>query len=300
MALHAQSPKKTRNTARNTKESVSERKISGRFNKGLRDYYTAQYEDAMQDFSGILSDAPKHAPSYFMIAKIHTARQEFSEAEIALKQAVKLDKNNIWYQIALAENYLALQDYKSATPLWEKICAEMPYNKVYLSNLCDCYTALGNSDKLVEARTRLDRLTALHEEAAPALADQNGQPESDSQRGDNQRELSVDELIAALAVDDADVLTWQRFVAAVETSGRWSELVRFEEDLTTMFPQSPDMLSALAQAFLKIGQPAKAVEYYKQALAFAFDTPQIQRIRQGLSAAYTQLGDTENAERYAR
>ena len=42
----AQPAKKVRHTASNTKEAVTERQISGRFNKGLRAYYTAQYEDS--------------------------------------------------------------------------------------------------------------------------------------------------------------------------------------------------------------------------------------------------------------
>ena len=54
----------------------------------------------------------------------------------------------------------------------------------------------------------------------------------------------------------------------------------------------------MADAFLKSGHPDKAVEYYKQAKAFAFEPAQIQAIKKGLFEAYTALGDTDNADRY--
>lgn len=307
--LSAQSPKKTRNTAKNTSEAVSERKISSQFNQGLRHYYTAQYEEALQAFTGILTQAPKHAPSYYMIAKIHADRQQYSESENALKQAVKLDKNNIWYQVALAENYIKTQDYKSATPLWEKICTEMPNNAAYLRHLHDCYSHIGKPDKAAEIQSRLDNLPVLQgddelPDANPLLSQQAGDAESHANRGNDllkakQYAQAVDEFVASLQLDDTNVEVWQGLVTAVKQSQKWESLTRFEEDLTTLFPQSPDMLSALADAFLHTSQPAKAVEHYKTALAFSFDPDQKTQIRQSLHTAYTQLGDTENAERYA-
>lgn len=309
LLLPAQNTKKTRNTASNTQEAVTERKISSRFNQGLRHYYTAQYEEAMQSFYGILSDAPKHAPSYYMIAKIHTDRQHYSEAENALKQAVKLDKNNIWYQVALAENYIQTQNYKSATPLWEKICVVMPDNAGYLRHLHDCYAQIGKPDKAAEIQSRIDKLPVFQDNTLPKTnpmaPQQAGSAESHANMANDllktqQYRQAVDEFMESLKLDDTNVEVWQGFITAVEKSQRWNELIRFEEDLTTLFPQSPDMLTALAQAFLHTSQPEKAVEYLKQALAFSFDPAQKAEIRQGLRDAYTQLGDTENAARYAR
>ena len=110
----AQPAKKVRHTASNTKEAVTERQISSRFNTGLRAYYTAQYGEAEQTFSGILTVAPKHAPSYYMLSRVYAGKQQYVESENAIKQAVKLDKNNIWYQVALAESYVRTENFKAA------------------------------------------------------------------------------------------------------------------------------------------------------------------------------------------
>ena len=301
----AQSGKKIRATASNSKSAVTERAISSRFNQGLRYYYTAQYEDALQSFSGILSDAPKHAPSYFMLSRVYVGRQQFTEAKDALKQAVKFDKNNIWYQVELARAHMSDNDYKAATPMWEKICREIPDNVEFLTHLATCYTKANALDKAAEVQSRLNLLTEQGggEEHLEGNAGATGEGASTKAQGmaalkTQQYEQAVVLLEKALREDDTDYDLWSAFAEAVAKSGQWSRLTSLEEDLTTLFPQSSVLLSALADAFLHDGHPDKAVDYFKQALSFAFEADQIQSVRNGLYKAYTQMGDTENAAKY--
>ena len=303
--MGAQPARKTRRTASNTQEAVTERAITKRFNQGLRLYYTAQYEEAVQVFSGILTDAPKHAPSYFMLSRVYADRQQFTESENALKQAVKLDKRNLWYQVALARAYVRDGDYKAATPMWEKICQEIPDNTEFLDFLATCYTKTNVPDKAAEVRSRIDKLTTQGsgDEQPDASPDVSGGGDGYFAQGlaalkAQQYEQAVTCFGKALREDDTDYELWSVFAEAVAKSGQWRKLTSLEEDLTTLFPQSSVLLSALANAFLQTGAPDKAVEYYKQALAFAFDDAQVHDIRKGLFDAYTQLGDADNAERY--
>ncbi len=301
----AQPGKKIRNTASNTQAAVTERAISSRFNQGLRYYYTAQYEDALKSFSGILSDAPKHAPSYFMLSRVYVGRQQFTEAKNALKQAVKFDKNNIWYQVELALAYMTDDDYKAATPMWEKICREIPDNIEFLTNLATCYTKTNALDKASDVQSRLNLLMEQQEGDEHPDDRSTAPAESSSTKvqglaalKSHQYELAVSFLEKALREDDTDYELWSAFAEAVAKSGQWRKLTALEEDLTTLFPQSSVLLSALADAFLQDGFPGKAVEYFKQALSFAFETDQIQFLRNRLHSTYMLMGDAENAAKY--
>lgn len=304
VSLCAQPAKKTRHTASNSKEAVTERKISSRFNKGLRAYYTAQYEDAVQIFSSILSDAPKHAPSYYMLARVYLGQQRYTEAENASLQAVKLDKNNIWYQVALAESYVTNENYKSALGVWEKICREMPENTEYLSALALCYDKTGGADKAAEVRSRIARLEPdtqggkEPEPTAPGGLSAGSKAKGVELLRSKDYANAVAALEQALREDDTDFEVWAAFTEAVSKAGQWRKLIDKEEDMTTMFPQSSQLLTVLADAFLHENQAEKAVEYYKQALAFSFDPDLTKTIRKGLVDAYTHMGDTDNAARY--
>lgn len=301
--MSAQSGKKTRNTASNTKEAVTERAISNRFNHGLQQYYTAQYEEALQSFSGILTDAPKHAPSYYMLARIYAEKEQFTESENALRQAVKLDKNNIWYQVALAKALLHNDNAKEALPMWEKICREMPDNPDYLSSLAECYQKNGKSDKAEEVYKRLN-------EVSPSDANKTPKPNTITPTNGSSKEQGIALLVAkdytkaadlleqALREDDTDFEIWSAYAEATDKAKQWTRLTDKEEDLTTIFPQSAVLLAALAHAYLQTGHPDKAIEFYKQAKTFSYDPELTKTIRKGLFDAYTQAGDSENAERY--
>lgn len=303
VGLSAQNQKKTRKTASNSKEAVTERQISNRFNQGLRSYYTAQYEEALQEFSGILADAPKHAPSYFMMGRIYTIRQQYTDAENALAQAVKLDKNNVWYQVELAKTYMTTENFKNATPFWEKICREMPNIDDYQFALAECYDKTGKADKAAAIRNQLKQNTSQETNTQPQPTEPNtgaSNPKSEGlanlKSGNYTQAVTL--LEQALREDDTDYDLWAAFTEATDKAQQWQKLTAYEEDLTTLFPQSSALLYALAQAFLHDNRPDKALEYFQQARAFAFDTELIQQIRKGLFDAYTALGDTDNAERY--
>jgi tetratricopeptide (TPR) repeat protein len=300
--LSAQSGKKVRKTASNSKEAVTERQISNRFNQGLRSYYTAQYEEALQQFSGILIDAPKHAPSYFMTGRVYAERKQYSEAENAFKQAIKLEKNNIWYQVELAEYYMHTGNYKDPIPYWEKICQKMPDNERYLERLYMCYSICQMNEKAIEVHEHLAKLTGETEtvqEPTPEMPDNEKNKENGIKLlAEKNYSQAVIALENTLTQDDTDYDLWMSFAEATDKAQQWQKFTAYEEDLTTLFPQSSAILAALAHAFLKTGQPDKAVEYYQQARAFAFDAELMQQIRKGLFEAYTAMGDTDSAERY--
>ena len=429
LSLEAQGDKKTRRAADNSSENMSARKTSSQFNNGLRSFYTAQYDDAERIFSIITGNTPAHAPSYYMLSKIYSEKKLYSEAENALNKAIKYDKDNIWYKVALGETLLKTENFKKAVPLWEQICKELPGNEAYLYNLYECYQKLGNYTKMIEVMNFMeerfgpreeitrnkvaiwlgkndteaalreydnlidkrpgdvanylkagllcedknlhDRALSYYEKAYSLFPDdaeanmmlanywilRNNEeksaryiaflipnPEVDIEKkmpfmrkqmesGENIQKLELwagqlakahpgdaraceiqgkvsamkgdfskasEYFAKSLESDDSNIDLWTDFVSASEKSGNLGKLIGFEDEITTLFPQSPKMLSVLAKAFINNGNPDKAIDYYKNALAFAFDPEEVSAIKKGLHDAYMMKGDTESARKYLK
>ncbi len=427
----AQNGKKVKGTINNYSENISARKISNEFNNGLRSFYTSQYEDAERIFSNIVRNFPQHAPSYYMLSKIYSLKKSYTESEEVLNHAIKIDKSNIWYKVALGETLLITENYKKAVSVWENICSEIPNNEIYLYNLYECYNKLNNYPKMIELMDKIEEKFGYREaitknkvalwlsknniEAAigeydkiikkhplevsnyikvgllceehkffdkalfyyekvyslfPENADVNmmlanywilrkdeekgakyiaflipnpnvdiakkvpfmrKQIDNWSNQNNKKVELWAQDLYKAhpdnaqayeilalvcmkqqnyaeasenfqksLKIDDSNIENWKNFIISSEKSNNYGKIVGFEDEITTLFPQTPQMLIALASAFLKKNNPEKAIEYYKNALAFAFETDEISLINKGLYDAYMMKGDSESAKKYLK
>ena len=159
-----QAPKKTRNVAKTDVSAVSARKVSVDFTKGLKAYYSGHNSEALKVFNGILLDNPKHDPSYFMISKIYNDQKNYADAKMALQQAMKLDKKNVWYKVNMAKLLSAMGDNASAVKLWEQICKEVKNNEYYLYALAECYLNMQNPKKVIETYSRMEQVMGTNEE----------------------------------------------------------------------------------------------------------------------------------------
>ena len=163
-----QAPKKTRNVAKTDAASVNHRKISVQYTEGLKAYYNGNTAEALKVFNGILLDNPKHDASHFMLARIHTDRQELRDAVASLQQAIKLDKNNIWYKVDLADLYLQMEEYPAAAKLLEQICKEKTNNEYYLYSLSEAYLQMKKLDKVISTYDRMEDIIGHNDEITRA------------------------------------------------------------------------------------------------------------------------------------
>lgn len=155
---NGKTPKTTRNIAKTDVSSVSARKISVQYTEGLKAYYSGNASEALKIFNGIILDNPKHDASYFMLARIYTDQQNVHEAVNALQQAIKIDKNNIWYKVDLADLYMQMEEYATAAKLWEQICKEKDNNEYYLYSLSEAYLNMKKLDKVIDTYNRMEAI----------------------------------------------------------------------------------------------------------------------------------------------
>lgn len=162
--VFGQPPKKTRNVAKTDAPAVSARKVSVDFTSGLKSYYSGHNPEALKVFNGILLDNPKHDPSYFMLSKIYTDQKNYADAKMALQQAMKLDKKNVWYKVNMAKLLSTMGDDAAAAKLWEQICKEVKNNEYYLYALAECYLNLQKTQKVIETYNRMEQIMGTNDE----------------------------------------------------------------------------------------------------------------------------------------
>lgn len=162
------SQKKSKTKGKTTVISDETRQQSALFADALREFYAGNYETAESDFRKVLAKDAKNDAVYFMLARIRKEGKNYSGATYYLNEAIKLDKNNIWYKVELAEIYDLMEDYKSATKLWEEICKLKPENEYYLFTLSDDYISLEEYTKVIDIYNKLEVLEGYNEEITNA------------------------------------------------------------------------------------------------------------------------------------
>lgn len=431
----AQAQKKTRNIAKTDAASVSARKVSVQYTNGLKSFYTGNTNEALRIFNGIILDHPKHDPSYFMLSKIYAEQKNYHDAVDQLQKAIKVDKKNVWYKIALANTYMEMQEWGSAAKLWESICKEKTNNEYYLYSLAECYYELNKLEKVIESYNRMEAIMGTNDELTRVKAalwlyankvkeavgeydrlikmyphnsdyyvkagniyQSNGMmpqamqyyekaaelnsedPQLNltmasywEQQGDAEKQLqcllrvfrstSVDiaqkkpymrqmmskalrgqdatamkgalqlaealteahpesgegyayqasicfaqqkyaEAIPlyekALEKDNTSYAIWQDYCSVLKNVNRLPEILKYEKDITELFPQNAELLCNIGLAYLQQNNAEQAIKYLKQAKSFAYESSQLAVIYNALSQAYKKIGDEENAAEYAK
>jgi len=81
-----------------------------------------------------------------------------------LKEAIKLDKKNEWYQIDLAGVYENLGDYANAAKIWEEICKVKYQNEYYLMSLANNYLQLGKLQEVIKVYDRVEGILGKNDD----------------------------------------------------------------------------------------------------------------------------------------
>ncbi|GKG54456.1 hypothetical protein Tco_0560111, partial [Tanacetum coccineum] len=67
------------------------------FFTGLRDKLNENYDKSNESFSRIAALDPRNAAAWYEIALLNFRQNKMPEAESAIKTAVGLEKDNLWY-----------------------------------------------------------------------------------------------------------------------------------------------------------------------------------------------------------
>lgn len=133
------------------------------FSKGLESKYNENFDLAIKFFEEALKFNADDDASMYELAELYQLQGRSVEAFSMIEQAAKLQPDNKWYQIRLAQFYLANSDYQSFTEIYEKLLADDPTNLDYLENYIDVLLRLGEYEKVIDKLDVLEDMIGKNE-----------------------------------------------------------------------------------------------------------------------------------------
>ena len=109
-----------------------QRRNTAIFINAVKERLNGNYTQAEILLQNVIAAEPSHAAARYEYAKILIKKYKYSAAIDELKTAVKLDENNIWYKILLAETYDNTNQFALSEKLWSEISKLEPQNIEYL------------------------------------------------------------------------------------------------------------------------------------------------------------------------
>jgi len=168
LSFHAFSQKKQKSKQKQsslqTVAAINERAQSIIFADGLREFYSQNYSAAIKSFKKVLTENPKNHAAFYLLHKVAVEQNDFILAIHYLKEALKLDKKNEWYQIDLAGVYEKIGDYASAVKIWEEICRVKYNNEYYLMSLANSYLHLNRLHDVIKVYDKLEKIVGKNDD----------------------------------------------------------------------------------------------------------------------------------------
>lgn len=140
------------------------RKYDYYFLEGLRLKEKGDYDAAFEMYSHCLDIYPQGAATLYEIAKFYMFLNQPDKGEEVLKDAVKSDPKNFWYNQTLAAYYQNKGDYPKAIYVYEDMSAQFPARLEPLMALVDLYTRTKDYQQVVNTLNRLEAIDGKSEQ----------------------------------------------------------------------------------------------------------------------------------------
>ncbi|MFZ4741690.1 MAG: tetratricopeptide repeat protein, partial [Bacteroidales bacterium] len=151
----------------NTEKSNADRLlIDGIFIDANKERLQGNYQNALDLFAVVLNKDPKNSASLYEIARIYQVQKKTSEAIQYAKKATEFDKNNIWFQLLLADLYSSNQQYKEATAIWANIVKNNPDKIESYYDWANAYIFEKKLDEAIKIYDQIEKKIGITEEVS--------------------------------------------------------------------------------------------------------------------------------------
>ncbi len=240
------------------------------FVEGVKYVLLEDYTKALEQLLRAYALSPDNAAINYKIAEANLLSGNLRDASNYANAAVRLDAQNAYYYLLLADIQMRQKQYDGATKTYATLIKQVPNSGSYLFNLADLYLA---QNKLPEALNTLELA-----EKEFGQVDEISFKKQQIYLKQNKLELALAEgekLIRANPNETRYVLAQAEMYSS---NNRLPDAVRVAEQALRADPENPQAHMILAEVYRQKGQPEQAAEQLK--LAFASQALDIdERIR---------------------
>lgn len=214
---------------------------------------------ALDLFRQYIGRYPEDPVGFFELARLESERKNFSEAVRLCREASKLDPENIWYSLFLAELYQGIAQPGEAIGIYEKIIEKNPGNLDYLYQIAALYLQLEKFQDAIRIYNQIDEKAGVSEEIA--LQKQKIYLHLNDLKG---AEKEIRKLIAAFPDESRYYSILAEFYMANNMQDKALETY---QKIAVMDPDNAYIHMSMADYYRKSGNNEKAFEELK--LGFA-------------------------------
>lgn len=141
--IHAQQPMLPAGPEKAADSNV----VKGLFFAGLRDKLNDNYSRATSNFNRIVELDPKNDAAHFELAALYYKQNKLQESEFAIKKAIAINGNNVWYWKLLAELYKRKGNMHELVTVFNQMIRLSPNESSYYFDRSNAFFLAGRSEE---------------------------------------------------------------------------------------------------------------------------------------------------------
>ncbi|MFM2226064.1 MAG: hypothetical protein RJA07_2266 [Bacteroidota bacterium] len=154
-----------------TKNSATENQLDAKssdeqklFLDAVKAYTLGDVPLSISKFNECVRTNPNNDAAYYQLSKIYIETQKYEPALLFAKTAVKLDKQNKWYQVQYAEALAFNNKLSDAAAVYEELISQYPEEEDYYLTAAYLYQKGGKNDEALRLFNKLEVKNGSSEE----------------------------------------------------------------------------------------------------------------------------------------
>ncbi|OFY40510.1 MAG: hypothetical protein A2X18_11365 [Bacteroidetes bacterium GWF2_40_14] len=131
--------------------------------EGLRQYNIGSLGEAQKIFDELIKRGTKNDAIYYYSANLSLQKGDFARALLLMETAVKMDPQNYWYRVQLAQILAAQNKLDQATKIYEELLEMYPQKTELYDDMIDIYIQQKNIAKAWKVLDQIEKVVGKNE-----------------------------------------------------------------------------------------------------------------------------------------